>query len=55
MIAGLTMAACASKTYVGQEVGAVNDKVDALEGEVERTRERVRENEVRIGEVDERS
>ena len=55
VIAGLTMAACASKTYVGQEVGAVNDKVDAIEGEVERTQERVRENEVRIGEVDERS
>jgi outer membrane protein OmpA-like peptidoglycan-associated protein len=52
---GLTLAGCASKSYVGQEVGGVNDKVDALSGEVERTQERVRENEVRIGEVDERS
>ncbi len=54
-IVGLMLAGCASKKYVGQEVGQINDKVDDLSGEVERTQERVRENEVRIGEVDERS
>ena len=54
-IVGLMLTGCASKNYVGQEVGEINDKVDDLSGEVERTQERVRENEVRIGEVDERS
>ena len=54
-IASSMLAACASKTYVGQEVGAVNDKVDALSDEVERTQERVRQNEVRISEVNESS
>jgi peptidoglycan-associated lipoprotein len=54
-LAGLAAAGCATKKYVGQEVGTVNEKVDNLSTEVEKTQERVRQNEVRIGEVDERS
>jgi outer membrane protein OmpA-like peptidoglycan-associated protein len=42
---------CATKKYVGTEVGVVNQKVDALSGEVEKTQERVKRNEVRIDEV----
>jgi outer membrane protein OmpA-like peptidoglycan-associated protein len=54
-VAGLAVTGCATKKYVGQEVGTVNQKVDNLSTEVEKTQERVRQNEVRIGEVDERS
>jgi len=46
---------CATKKYVGQEVGEVNQKVDNLSTEVEKTQERVRQNEVRIDDVDKRS
>jgi peptidoglycan-associated lipoprotein len=42
---------CATKKYVGTEVGVINQKVDALSGEVEKTQERVKRNEVRIDEV----
>jgi outer membrane protein OmpA-like peptidoglycan-associated protein len=42
---------CATKKYVGTEVGVVNQKVDALSGEMEKTQERVKRNEVRIDEV----
>jgi peptidoglycan-associated lipoprotein len=42
---------CATKKYVGTEVGVVNQKVDALSGELEKTQERVKRNEVRIDEV----
>ena len=37
---------------MGTEVGEVNQKVDTLSGEVEKTQERVKRNEVRIDEVD---
>jgi outer membrane protein OmpA-like peptidoglycan-associated protein len=43
---------CATKKYVGTEVGQVNQKVDALSGEVEKTQERVKSNEAQIGKVD---
>jgi outer membrane protein OmpA-like peptidoglycan-associated protein len=55
VVAGVALSGCATKKYVGKEVGAVNEKVDTLSTDVERTQERVRQNEVRIGEVDERS
>jgi outer membrane protein OmpA-like peptidoglycan-associated protein len=42
---------CATKKYVGREVGEINTKVDNLSGEVEKTQERVKRNEVRIDEV----
>jgi peptidoglycan-associated lipoprotein len=50
--APLALAGCASKKYVGREVGEINQKVDNLSTEVEKTQERVRRNETRIDEVD---
>ena len=41
--------ACASKKFVRTEVGGVNQKVDTLSGTVEKTQERTRVNEERIG------
>jgi len=52
LAAGVALAGCAKKSYVQREVGEVNQKVDALSGEVEKTQERVRENEVKIAAVD---
>ena len=47
--------ACATKKFVRQNVGEVNDKVDTLSKSVEETQERTRANETRIGEVDQRA
>ena len=47
--------ACASKGFVRTEVGGVNSKVDTLSGTVERTQERIGQNEARIGAVDEKA
>jgi outer membrane protein OmpA-like peptidoglycan-associated protein len=47
--------ACATKKFVRQNVGEVNDKVDTLSKSVEETQERTRANEGRIGEVDQRA
>jgi peptidoglycan-associated lipoprotein len=44
--------ACAKKSYVQREVGEVNKKVDAVAVEVEKTQQRVQQNEVRIDAVD---
>jgi peptidoglycan-associated lipoprotein len=52
LAAGVALAGCAKKSYVQREVGEVNEKVDALSGEVEKTQERVRQNEVQIASVD---
>jgi peptidoglycan-associated lipoprotein len=46
--------ACATKKYVRTSVGEVNEKVDTLTRTVEEGQERTRQNEARIGEVDER-
>ena len=54
-LAGLTISGCATKKYVGTEVGEVNQKIDTLSSEVEKTQERVRKNEVRIDEVNEQA
>ena len=43
---------CATKGYVNKNVGQVNDKVTALSQDLEKTQERTRGNEQRIGEVD---
>ena len=51
LIVGVAGSGCATKKYVGKEVGEVNAKVDTLSGEVEKTQERVKRNEVRIDEV----
>ena len=51
LIVGMAASGCATKKYVGKEVGEINAKVDSLSGEVEKTQERVKRNEVRIDEV----
>jgi outer membrane protein OmpA-like peptidoglycan-associated protein len=48
-IAGL---GCAKKSYVQREVGEVNKKVDGLSAEVEKTQQRVQQNDVRIEAVE---
>jgi outer membrane protein OmpA-like peptidoglycan-associated protein len=47
--------ACATKKFVRTEVGNVNSKVDTLSGTVEETQERTRQNEGRIGQVDQKA
>jgi peptidoglycan-associated lipoprotein len=47
--------ACATKKFVRTEVGGVNSKVDTLSGTVEETQERTRQNEGRIGQVDQKA
>jgi outer membrane protein OmpA-like peptidoglycan-associated protein len=44
--------ACATKKFVRQEVGQVNDKVGTLSKSLEETQERVRQTEGRVTEVD---
>jgi outer membrane protein OmpA-like peptidoglycan-associated protein len=51
LLASLAVSGCATKKYVSREVGEVNQKVDSLSTEVEKTQERVKRNEVRIDEV----
>ena len=55
LAAGVALGGCAKKSYVQREVGEVNQKVDAVSEEVEKTQERVRQNEVEIAKVDEKS
>jgi peptidoglycan-associated lipoprotein len=52
VLASVAVTGCATKKYVSREVGEVNQKVDTLATEVEKTQERTRRNEVRIDEVD---
>jgi peptidoglycan-associated lipoprotein len=51
-VTSLALTGCATKKYVGREVGEINQKVDALSGEMEKTQERVKRTEVRIDDVD---
>jgi peptidoglycan-associated lipoprotein len=44
--------ACATKKFVGANVGEVNDKVNSLSQSLEQTQERTRANEARITDVD---
>jgi peptidoglycan-associated lipoprotein len=52
---GVGSTACASKGYVRDRVGEVNDKVGTLSESLEETQERTRQNAERIGEVDEKA
>jgi len=52
LAASVTLAGCAKKSYVQREVGEINKKVDAVSVEVEKTQQRVQQNEVRIDAVD---
>jgi outer membrane protein OmpA-like peptidoglycan-associated protein len=47
--------ACATKGFVRTEVGQVNDKVTTMGSSLEETQERVRENEGKISDVDQRA
>ncbi len=47
--------ACATKGFVRESVGEVNEKVTTMGSSLEETQERVRQNEQKIGEVDERA
>jgi len=51
-VATVALSGCATKKYVGREVGEINQKVDTLSGEMEKTQERVRQSETRIDDVD---
>src|ERR1051326_8350882 len=55
LAAAVALSGCATHKYVNREVGEINQKVDTLAGEVERTQERVKRNEVRIDEVNQSS
>jgi peptidoglycan-associated lipoprotein len=55
VVAAVGLSGCATKKYVSKEVGEVNQKVDNLSTEVEKTQERVKRNEVRIDEVNQQS
>jgi len=46
--------ACATKGFVREEVGSVNNKVDTLSGTVEQTQQRVGQTEQRIGQNEQR-
>lgn len=46
---------CATKKYVTRNVGEVNQKVEDLSGELEKTQERVKAGEVRLDAVDQQS
>ncbi len=46
------LSGCAKKSYVQREVGEINKKVDAVAADVEKTQQRVQQNEVRIDAVD---
>jgi outer membrane protein OmpA-like peptidoglycan-associated protein len=52
LAAAVALSGCAKKSYVQREVGEVNKKVDAVSAEVEKTQQRVQQNEVRIDAVD---
>ncbi len=52
LAASMAVAGCAKKSFVQREVGEVNKKVDVVSAEVEKTQQRVQQNEVRIEAVD---
>jgi peptidoglycan-associated lipoprotein len=55
VVMALGGSACATKKFVRTSVGEVNDKVGSLSKSLEETQERTRQNETRIGEVDQRA
>jgi hypothetical protein len=55
LIAAISGSACATKGFVKERVGDVNDKVETLGKSVEETQERTRQNEGKIGDVDQKA
>jgi outer membrane protein OmpA-like peptidoglycan-associated protein len=53
-LTGVGSTACATKGFVNNQVGQVSSKVDTLSESLEATQERTRQNETRIGDVDQR-
>ena len=52
---GMGTTACASKGFVKTQVGQVSGKVDSLGQSLEETQERTKQNEAKIGEVDQKT
>jgi outer membrane protein OmpA-like peptidoglycan-associated protein len=52
---GMGATGCATKKYVNTQVADVNNKVSTLAQDLERTQERTRANEQKIGEVDQKA
>lgn len=52
---GFTGSACATKGFVKNQVGQVSGKVDSLSQSLEETQERTKQNEAKIGEVDQKT
>ena len=46
VVLSVAASGCATKKYVSHEVGEVNQKVDNLSGEVEKTQQRVKATEI---------
>lgn len=55
VVLSVAASGCATKKYVSHEVGEVNQKVENLSGEVEKTQQRVKATEVRLDSVDKQS
>jgi peptidoglycan-associated lipoprotein len=55
VVLGMGSTGCATKKFVRGEVGQVTERVEGLSGQLEETQERTRQNERRIGEVDEKA
>jgi outer membrane protein OmpA-like peptidoglycan-associated protein len=55
LVASLAATGCATKKYVSREVGEVNEKVENLASDLERTQQRTQQNETRISEVGQRA
>jgi peptidoglycan-associated lipoprotein len=55
VVFALGSSACASKKYVNNRVGEVNDKVTSMGKSLEETQEHTKRNEGRIGEVDQKA
>ena len=52
LVALVAASGCASKGYVGKEVGSVNDKVETLSESVEKNQQRIGRNEAELKRVD---
>ena len=55
VVLSVAASGCATKKYVSHEVGEINQKVENLSGEVEKTQQRVKTTEVRLDSVDKQS
>ena len=54
-VIGMTGAACATKGFVRQSVGEVNDKAETLGQSIEATQQQTKENAARVEQVDQKA